>query len=163
MSLSAELEHGAPEQVKLDSHLSAHGRINDCELVSSENLQRVVDEVQDRYESCVADGLQPLQGQLSLLLQTHVVPWLEQILLEELSELVPHLDVVVVKQVLESSDVEVWLGPRGSDGRELLLVGSLHQEMFALSHSSSSRRGLGRLGLVSRDNPGSLKRRPMTS
>ena len=72
--LGAQLEHGAAEQVELDRHLGAGGRVRDAhQLVRREDLVRVVHEVEHGDEVVIADGLESLQRQLSLLLQGDVV------------------------------------------------------------------------------------------
>ena len=59
----------------LHRHLDGHGGVDDGgELVRGEYPVRVVQEVLDRDELAVADPLQSRQGQLSLLLQSDVVP-----------------------------------------------------------------------------------------
>ena len=72
--LGAELEDGAAEQVELDGHLGARGRIGDADqLVSREDLVRIVDKVEHGDEVIVTHGLQPLQGELAFILQGNVV------------------------------------------------------------------------------------------
>ena len=99
MPLCSEFEDSSSEQIKLDSHLGAHGGVNDSKLVSGKNLEWIVDKVKNRNESRVTNGLQPLQGQLPLLVKGEIIPGLVQILSKKLPELVSHLDVVMVKQI----------------------------------------------------------------
>ena len=86
------------------------------------DLERIVLEVEDGDEATVTDGLQPLERQLSFLLQAQVVARHEQVSLQELPKLVAHGNVVVVQQVLEGANAEGGLGPGGAQGRQLLLV-----------------------------------------
>ena len=79
--------------------------------------QRVIVEVQDGDESLPADPGQPLQRQLPLLLQSQVVPRLEQRVGQQRPKFVPHLVVVVVEQVAHGRHVKGGLRPRGSQLR----------------------------------------------
>ena len=62
MPLSAKSEYGATEQVELDGHLGAHGGVDDCKLVSSEDLQGVVNKIKNRDETSIADGCETLKS-----------------------------------------------------------------------------------------------------
>merc|ERR1719507_851063 len=44
---SAQSEHGSPKQVELHGHFCSHGWVDDCQLVSCEDSQRVVDKVEN--------------------------------------------------------------------------------------------------------------------
>ena len=85
--------------------------------------QRVIVEVQDGDESLPADPGQPLQRQLPLLLQRHVIPRPEQRVREQQPELVPHIVVVVVEKVPHGGDVEGGLRPRGPQFRRRRGIG----------------------------------------
>ncbi len=86
MALGAQLENCAAKQVELHRHLGCHrGVDNGGQLVSGEDPERVVPEVQDGDELVVADALESPQRQVPLLFQRDVVARHHHRLRDELS------------------------------------------------------------------------------
>ena len=106
--------------------------VDDCKLVSGEDLQGVVNKIKNRDETSITDGCETLESKLPLLLQGEVVPWLVEVLGQELSKPVPHLNIVMVQEVFEGGDVELWPRPSLPDGAQVLSVGHLEEEVLSI-------------------------------